>query len=68
MFTGIARLLTSIGSLPKMFWGMTLLYSSMYIAVKYNASIGYYFAGVATMMLGLNHVNKDGSDAGNSPS
>lgn len=49
-------LIDAIGKLPNTFWGITILFASMYMSVKYNADIGYYFAGVGSTLLGINHV------------
>jgi hypothetical protein len=46
----------TIGEMPNTFWGILILGASMYIAVKYNSDIGYYFAGVGSTLLGINHV------------
>lgn len=48
----------TIGALPNTFWGMTILYSSMYMSVHYNVDIGYYFAGVGSTLLGINHLQQ----------
>lgn len=56
MFKGLIDLIKVIGNLPNTFWGITILYSSMYMAVKYNSDIGYYFAGVGSTLLGINHI------------
>lgn len=49
-------LIREIGGLPNTFWGIIVLFSAMYIAVHYNADIGYYFAGVGSTLLGINHI------------
>lgn len=42
--------------MPNTFWGILILFSSMYIAVKFNSSIGYYFAGVGSTLVGIKSV------------
>jgi hypothetical protein len=49
------NLIKQIGDLPNTFWGICILGASMYIAVKYNSDIGYYFAGVGSTLLGITH-------------
>jgi TM2 domain-containing membrane protein YozV len=46
----------AIGDLPNTFWGIVILFCSMYLAVKYNLEIGYYFAGVGSTLVGINHL------------
>lgn len=55
MLTGLTNLVRAVGGLPNTFWGILVLFSSMYIAVKYNSDIGYYFAGVGSTLLGIQH-------------
>jgi hypothetical protein len=52
----MASIIKAIGALPNTFWGIIVLFASMWIAVKYNSNIGYYFAGVGSTLLGINHV------------
>lgn len=52
----LVKLIDAIGNLPNTFWGILVLFSSMYIAVHYNGDIGYYFAGVGSTLLGINHL------------
>lgn len=52
----LVDLVKVIGGLPNTFWGIIVLFASMYIAVKYNSNIGYYFAGVGSTLLGINHL------------
>ncbi len=54
--SGFVSVIKAIGNLPNTFWGITILYSSMYMSVHFNAEIGYYFAGVGSTLLGINHV------------
>lgn len=51
------KFIKTIGELPNTFWGIVILFSSMYIAVKYNSSIGYYFAGVGSTLVGIKQVS-----------
>jgi len=52
----MVSIIKAIGNLPNTFWGILVLFSAMYIAVKYNSDIGYYFAGVGSTLLGINHL------------
>lgn len=54
----LINLVKSIGNLPNTFWGICILGASMYIAVKYNSDIGYYFAGVGSTLLGITHTTQ----------
>lgn len=56
MGTAIVNIIKAVGGLPNTFWGIIVLFSSMYIAVHYNSNIGYYFAGVGSTLLGINHL------------
>jgi len=47
------KFIKTIGDLPNTFWGILILFASMFIAVKYNSSIGYYFAGVGSTLVGI---------------
>lgn len=58
----LTRFVVAVGNLPNTFWGFLILFSSMYIAVKHNMAVGYYFAGVGSTLLGI----KDSKDASNS--
>jgi hypothetical protein len=53
----LSNLIKTIGNLPNTFWGILILGASMYIAVKYNSDIGYYFAGVGSTLLGIQHTS-----------
>lgn len=53
---GLIALIEAVEKIPNTFWGITILYSSMYMSVKYNAEIGYYFAGVGSTLLGITPV------------
>lgn len=53
----MVSIIKAIGNLPNTFWGILVLFSSMYIAVHYNSDIGYYFAGVGSTLLGIQHIN-----------
>lgn len=52
----LINLIREIGGLPNTFWGIIVLFSSMYIAVHYNRDVGFYFAGVGSTLLGINHL------------
>jgi TM2 domain-containing membrane protein YozV len=68
MFTGIANIIKAIGGLSNTFWGLLILICSMYVAVHYNQQVGYYFAGIGSTLVGINHPpKKETPDAGNSP-
>lgn len=69
MLTGIGNLIKSIAALPNTFWGILILISSMFIAVHHNQQIGYYFAGIGSTLIGINHPpTKEHPNAGNSTS
>lgn len=51
----MVSIIKAIGNLPNTFWGILVLFSSMYLAVHYNMAIGYYFAGVGSTLLGITH-------------
>ena len=57
----MTNFIKAIGNLPNTFWGILVLFSSMYIAIHYNADIGYYFAGVGSTLLGITHVPPNNS-------
>lgn len=58
----IVAIVRAIGNLPNTFWGILILGSSMYIAVKFNLNIGYYFAGIGSTLTGINHINNPGTN------
>lgn len=69
MLTGLGNLIRVIGGLSNTFWGILILCFSMYIAVHHDTQIGYYFAGIGSTLIGINHpTRKENPDAGNSPS
>lgn len=59
MGTAIVNIIKAIGNLPNTFWGILVLFASMWIAVHYNSNVGYYFAGVGSTLLGINHLNQE---------
>jgi len=63
----MVNVIKAIGSLPNTFWGILVLFSSMWIAVHYNANIGYYFAGVGSTLLGINHLTSTSTTVNNPP-
>jgi hypothetical protein len=52
----MTNFIKAIADLPNTFWGVCILFSSMWIAVHYNAEIGYYFAGVGSTLCGITHL------------
>lgn len=56
MLTGIGNLIRIIGNLPPTYWGVLILFASMYMAV-HGAKIEevYYFAGVGSTLTGISH-------------
>lgn len=57
LFKGVVAVLNAIGELPMTFWGVVVLFSSMWIAVHFNKESGYYFAGIGSTLLGINPIN-----------
>lgn len=51
----MTNFIKAVSELPNTFWGVCILFSSMWIAVHYNAEIGYYFAGVGSTLCGIAH-------------
>lgn len=50
------NIIRAVGNLPITFWGILVLFASMWIAVHYNKETGYYFAGVGSTLCGINHL------------
>jgi hypothetical protein len=68
MFTGISNFVRVVAGLPNTFWGILILASSMYIAVHHDQQVGYYFAGIGSTLIGINHPpKKEIPDASNTP-
>lgn len=66
MLTGLGNLIRVIGGLSNTFWGILILSSSMYIAVHHDKQVGYYFAGIGSTLIGINHPpRKENPDASN---
>jgi hypothetical protein len=68
MSNNIVETIKAIGGLPNTFWGILILAFSMYISVYHDTQVGYYFAGVGSTLLGINHITppkKENPDAGN---
>lgn len=63
----LINLVKTIGNLPNTFWGILILGASMYIAVKYDTNIGYYFAGVGSTLLGIQHSPNQTLTVGSNP-
>jgi len=52
----MVSIIKAIGNLPLTFWGILVLFTSMYLAAKYNLQLGYYFAGVGSTLCGISHM------------
>jgi hypothetical protein len=51
----LINLLKAVANLPTTFWGVIVLFASMWIAVHFNKDVGIYFAGVGSTLLGITH-------------
>jgi hypothetical protein len=58
MLDGLAKIFQIIGNISNTTWGILILICSMYIAVKYNSNIGYYFAGIGSTLAGISKDKK----------